>query len=114
MLLMPVFTEVEATTKMEPGYFLTLSAMLFIIGAVGALVRRNVLIVLMSVELMLNAGNLALVTFARSRHDAHAQAFAFIVMAVAAAEAAVGLAIVVGIFRSRRSVNLDELTSMKH
>jgi NADH-quinone oxidoreductase subunit K len=68
----------------------------------------------MSIELMLNAANLTLVTFGRSYHDSHAHAFAFVVMAVAAAEAAVGLAIVVGIFRNRRSVSVDELTLMKH
>ena len=96
------------------GDFLILSAALFCVGMVGALFRRNVLIVLMSVELMLNAGNIALVAFARSYHDARAHAFAFIVMAIAAAEAAVGLAIVVGIFRNRRSVNVDDLTLMKH
>ncbi len=69
---------------------------------------------LMGIELQLNAANLTLVAFARAHHDGHAQAFAFIVIAVAAAEAAVGLAIVVGIFRNRRSVNVDELTLMKH
>jgi len=94
--------------------FLLVSGVLFALGIVGALLRRNVLIVLMSVELMLNAANLALVAFARSYHDGRAHAFALIVMAIAAAEAAVGLAIVVGIFRSRRSVNVDELTLMKH
>jgi NADH-quinone oxidoreductase subunit K len=96
------------------GDFLGLSAALFVVGAFGALFRRNVLIVLMSIELMLNAANLALVTYSRMHGDGKAQAFAFIVMAIAAAEAAVGLAIVVGIFRNRRSVNVDELTLMKH
>jgi len=94
--------------------FLLLAAGLFAIGALGAMLRRNALIVLMSVELMLNAANLTLVAFGRSYHDPRAHAFAFLVMAVAAAEAAVGLAIVVGIFRARRSVNVDELTLMKH
>jgi NADH-quinone oxidoreductase subunit K len=94
--------------------FLVLAAILFAIGVIGVIVRRNALIVLMSVELMLNAANLTLVAFGRSHHDAHAHAFAFVVMAVAAAEAAVGLAIVVGIFRNRRSVSVDELTLMKH
>ncbi len=93
--------------------FLILSAILFAIGASGAILRRNALIVLMSVELMLNAANLTLVAFGRSHHDTHAHAFAFIVIAVAAAEAAVGLAIIVGIYRNRRSVSLDELTLMK-
>jgi NADH-quinone oxidoreductase subunit K len=94
--------------------FLIVAAALFAVGALGVILRRNALIVLMSVELMLNAANLTLVAFGRAHHDAHAHAFAFIVMAVAAAEAAVGLAIVVGVFRNRRSVNLDELTLLKH
>ncbi|HZS37707.1 MAG TPA: NADH-quinone oxidoreductase subunit NuoK [Polyangia bacterium] len=94
--------------------FLVLSAVLFAIGVLGVILRRNALIVLMSVELMLNAANLTLVAFGRAHHDSRAHAFAFLVMAVAAAEAAVGLAIVVGIFRSRRSVNVDELTLLKH
>jgi NADH-quinone oxidoreductase subunit K len=94
--------------------FLVLSALLFSIGVLGVILRRNALIVLMSVELMLNAANLTLVTFGRAHNDAHAHAFAFVVMAVAAAEAAVGLAIVVGVFRNRRSVSVDELTLMKH
>ncbi len=94
--------------------FLILSAALFAVGVLGVILRRNALIVLMSVELMLNAANLTLVAFGRAHHDSRAHAFAFLVMAVAAAEAAVGLAIVVGIFRNRRSVNVDELTLLKH
>ncbi len=94
--------------------FLILAAVLFAIGSFGVIFRRNALIVLMSVELMLNAANLTLIAFGRAYQDAHAHAFGFLVMAVAAAEAAVGLSIVVGIFRARRSVNIDELTLMKH
>lgn len=94
--------------------FLVLAALLFAVGVLGVILRRNALIVLMSVELMLNAANLTLVAFGRAHHDSRAHAFAFLVMAVAAAEAAVGLAIVVGIFRNRRSVNVDELTLLKH
>lgn len=94
--------------------FLIFAAVLFALGAVGVMMRRNVLIVLMSIELMLNAANLTLVAFGRSHLDPKAHAFAFLVMAVAAAEAAVGLAIVVGIFRNRRSINLDDLTLLKH
>jgi NADH-quinone oxidoreductase subunit K len=94
--------------------FLLLAAGLFAIGAIGVIMRRNALIVLMSVELMLNAANLTLIAFGRAHHDPRTHAFAFLVMAVAAAEAAVGLAIVVGVFRARRSVNIDELTLMKH
>jgi NADH-quinone oxidoreductase subunit K len=95
-------------------WFLELAAVLFVIGSLGVILRRNALIMLMGIELQLNAANLTLVAFGRAHHDARAHALAFIVIAVAAAEAAVGLAIVVGIFRNRRSVNVDELTLMKH
>ena len=95
------------------SHFLAVAAVLFLIGAVGVIVRRNALIALMSVELMLNAGNLTLVAFGRARHDSGFHVLAFLVIAIAAAEAAVGLAIVVGIFRNRHSINLDELNLMK-
>jgi len=94
--------------------FLLLAAILFAIGLVGVIWRRNALIVLMSVELMLNAANLTLLAFARALHDMKGHAIAFLVIATAAAEAAVGLAIVVGIFRTRRTANIDEVTLMKH
>ena len=94
-------------------HFLTLAAVLFGLGLMGVLLRRNILIVLMSVELMLNAANLTLITFARSHGQASGQGIAFFVMALAAAEAAVGLAIVVAVFRSRRTVNVDEINLMK-
>jgi NADH-quinone oxidoreductase subunit K len=96
------------------GHFLVLAAVLFLIGVAGVLIRRNALIILMSVELMLNAANLTLLAFARAHHDMKGHAIAFLVIATAAAEAAVGLAIVVGIFRTRRTANLDEVTLMKH
>jgi NADH-quinone oxidoreductase subunit K len=96
------------------GHYLALSAILFSIGVVGAIVRRNALIVLMSVELMLNAGNIALLAFARHHHDMKGQALAMLVIAIAAAEAAVGLAIVVGVFRSTRHANVDRLTTLRH
>jgi NADH-quinone oxidoreductase subunit K len=103
---------------MTPGVpvdnYLVVAGLLFGIGVLGVLLRRNALIVLMSIELMLNAANLTLLAFARARHDSTFQALAFLVVAVAAAEAAVGLAILVGIFRNRHSTNLDELTLMKH
>jgi NADH-quinone oxidoreductase subunit K len=95
-------------------YFLVLALLLFTVGAGGVIFRRNALIMLMSIELMLNAANLTFLAFARSHHDPRGHAFAFFIIAVAAAEAAVGLAIVVGIFRNRRSVNVDELTLMKN
>jgi NADH-quinone oxidoreductase subunit K len=94
--------------------FLLLAAILFAIGLTGVIWRRNALIVLMSVELMLNAANLTLLAFARAHHDMKGHAIAFLVIATAAAEAAVGLAIVVGIFRTRRTANIDEVTLMKH
>jgi NADH-quinone oxidoreductase subunit K len=94
--------------------FLFLAAILFAIGLTGVIWRRNALIVLMSVELMLNAANLTLLAFARAQHDMKGHAIAFLVIATAAAEAAVGLAIVVGIFRTRRTANIDEVTLMKH
>jgi NADH-quinone oxidoreductase subunit K len=95
-------------------HFLILSAFLFLIGAAGVLLRRNVLVVMMSIELMLNAGNLALITFSRVQGDAHGQALSFMVVAIAAAEVAVGLAIVVAVFRTRRSTNIDDLDELKH
>ncbi|MBK6848387.1 MAG: NADH-quinone oxidoreductase subunit NuoK [Proteobacteria bacterium] len=92
---------------------LGLAALLFCIGLAGVIVRRNLLIVMMSVELMLNAANLALVGFARVRGDLEGQGLAFLIVALAAAEAAVGLAIVVSVFRSRRTVYADEVTLLR-
>lgn len=94
-------------------HYILLSLALFLIGTAGVLLRRNALIVLMSIELQLNAGNLALLAFARSLGDAKGHVMAFFVIALAAAEAAVGLAILVGIYRTRQTVNLDELMMMK-
>lgn len=93
--------------------FLYLSGALFIVGVIGVLVRRNVLIVLMSIELMLNAANIALVAFSRMWGNHDGQAFAMFVIAVAAAEAAVGLAIVVSIFRSRVGADIDDLSALR-
>ena len=95
------------------AYYLILSFVLFLIGTTGVLLRRNALIVLMGIELQLNGGNLALLAFARELRDQKGHVFAFLVIALAAAEAAVGLAILVGLFRSRESVNLDDATMMK-
>jgi NADH-quinone oxidoreductase subunit K len=100
--------------KVGYGHFLVLAAVLFLIGMGGVLVRRNALIILMSVELMLNAANMTLLTFARMWGDLSAHTFALIVIAVAAAEAAVGLAIVVAVFRGRRNVDVDKLTALRH
>ena len=96
------------------GHFLVLGAVLFAISVAGVLLRRNALIMMMSVELMLNAANLTVITFARMWGDMSGQTFALIVIAVAAAEVAVGLAIVVAVFRGRRHVDVDRLTSLKH
>jgi NADH-quinone oxidoreductase subunit K len=96
------------------GHYLVLSVVLFGIGVVGAIMRRNALIVLMSIELMLNGGNLAVLAFARQRHDMAGHALAMTVIALAAAEAAIGLAIVVGVFRSTRHANIDRLNTLKY
>ncbi len=93
--------------------YLVLSAVLFCIGVAGVLTRRNALIIFMSVELMLNAANLALVAFSRFLPDVSGQVFVFFVMAVAAAEVAVGLAIIVVIFRQKESVDIDKVNLMK-
>jgi NADH-quinone oxidoreductase subunit K len=99
------------------GHFLVLAALLFAIGMVGMLIRRNALIMLMSAELMLNAANISLVVFARMWGGVEAlgaHTFALIVIGVAAAEASVGLAIVVAVFRGRHSVEVDHLTLLRH
>jgi NADH-quinone oxidoreductase subunit K len=97
-----------------PGHVLTLAALLFVIGVAGVLIRRNALVILMSIELMLNAANLTLLTFARVRGDNAAHVLAFLVIAVAASEAAVGLAIVIHVFRHYRGVNVDEVNDLKN
>jgi NADH-quinone oxidoreductase subunit K len=94
-------------------YYVGLSAILFIVGAIGVLVRKNLIIMFMSVELMLNAANLAFVAYARHYLSMDGQVFVFFVIAVAAAEVAVGLSMVVAIFRSRQTVNVDELSTLK-
>src|SRR5512140_2388317 len=95
------------------SYYLGLSALLFTIGVAGVLTRRNVIVVFMCIELMLNAVNLTLVAFSSSLGDVAGQALVFFVMAVAAAEAAVGLAIVIALFRNRLTVNIDEVNILK-
>ena len=99
---------------MSTTYYLLLSALLFTIGAVGVLVRRNAIVVFMCIELMLNASNLALVTFAKAHGNLDGQIAAFFVMVVAAAEVVVGLAIIVAIFRSRRSASVDDASLLKY
>src|ERR1700759_4610453 len=99
---------------MQVAYYLYLSAVLFTIGAVGVLVRRNAIVVFMCVELMLNAVNLSLVTFARLNGSLDGQIIAFFVMVVPAAEVVVGLAIIMSIFRSRKSASVDDANLLKY
>ena len=99
---------------MSATWYVLLSAVLFSIGAVGVLVRRNAIVVFMCIELMLNAGNLALVTFSRINGTLDGQIMAFFVMVVAAAEVVVGLAIIMSIFRTRRSASVDDANLLKY
>ncbi len=94
-------------------YYLVLSAILFTMGALGVLIRRNALVIFMSVELMLNAANLAFVAFARQYNAFSGQLFVFFVMTVAAAEVAVGLALIVAIFRVKHNIDVDQMSSLK-
>ena len=95
------------------SYYVALSAILFIIGAMGVLTRRNAILIFMSVELMLNAANLAFVAFSRLYQNMDGQIFVFFVMTVAAAEVAVGLALIVTIFHTKSSIDVDEINSLK-
>ncbi|MFG2017715.1 NADH-quinone oxidoreductase subunit NuoK [Actinomadura geliboluensis] len=99
---------------MSPGHYLALSAILFTIGALGVLMRRNALVVFMCIELMLNATNLAFVSFSRMHGNLDGQIIAFFVMVVAAAEVVVGLAIIMTIFRTRRSSSVDDANLLKY
>ena len=94
-------------------YYIGLSVVLFTMGALGVLIRRNAIIIFMSIELMLNATNLAFVTFARVYQSLNGQIFVFFVMAVAAAEVAVGLALIVAIFRSKHNIDIDQMNSLQ-
>jgi len=98
----------------SPGAYVGLAVVLFIIGSVGVLVRRNALVVFMCVELMLNAVNLAFIAFARLHGGLNGQVIAFFVMVVAAAEVVVGLAILTSIFRTRRSASVDDANLLKY
>ena len=95
------------------SWYLGLSAILFGLGTIGVLIRRNLIVVFMAIELMLNAVNLTFVTFARSQQAVDGHVIVFFVMAVAAAESAVGLAIILQVFRSRSTVNVDEVTMLR-
>jgi NADH-quinone oxidoreductase subunit K len=94
-------------------YYLALSAILFALGILGVLLRRNALVVFMSLELMFNAGNLAFITFARVYATVNAQVIVFFAMTVAAAEVAIGLALMVEIFRNKHSIDMDQMNSLK-
>jgi len=94
-------------------YYLILSAFMFIVGVAGVLTRRNAIVVFMSVELMLNSANLTLITFSSFMGNPVGQLFVFFVMTVAAAEAAVGLAIIIALFRNKQTVNIDEINILK-
>ncbi len=102
-----------AAIDITPNYYLVVGALLFTIGAVGLLLRRNVLVMFMCVELMLNAANLTFVTFARALDDVGGQAIVFFTLVVAAAEVAVGLAIIVAIFRRRQGATADDVRLLK-
>jgi NADH-quinone oxidoreductase subunit K len=104
----------EARTGMTTEPYIILAAILFSIGALGVLVRRNAIVVFMCVELMLNAANLAFVSFARQHGNLDGQIAAFFVMVVAAAEVVIGLAIIMAIFRTRRSASVDDANLLKY
>jgi NADH-quinone oxidoreductase subunit K len=100
--------------RVGPGAYLLLSAILFAIGVTGVLIRRNAIVVFMCVELMLNAVNLSFITFAKTNGALDGQVLAFFVMVVAAAEVVVGLAIIMTIFRTRRSASVDDASLLKY
>ena len=101
-------------SHLGPDHYLFLAALLFTIGALGVLLRRNAILVFMCVELMLNSVNLTLVTFSREKGTLDGQIMAFFVMVVAAAEVVVGLAIIMSIFRTRRSASVDDANLLKY
>jgi NADH-quinone oxidoreductase subunit K len=98
----------------SPAHYVALAVILFVIGGVGVLIRRNALVVFMSVELMLNAVNLSFIAFARLHGNLDGQVIAFFVMVVAAAEVVVGLAILTSIFRTRKSASVDDASLLKN
>ena len=99
--------------EITPQHYMIFSAALFMIGVIGVLVRRNIIIVFMSIELMLNAVNINLIAYARQLEDVVGQVFALFVIAVAAAEAAVGLGILLAFYRNKETVNIDEMNVMR-
>jgi NADH-quinone oxidoreductase subunit K len=101
-------------SQVPQSWFLVLSALIFALGVAGFLFRRSIITVFMSIELMLNAVNLSFVTFAYQHKDVSGHLFVFFVMVVAAAEAAVGLAIILTVFKNRSTLNIDDVSSMKN
>ena len=99
--------------EITANHYVALAAVLFALGTIGALLRRNALVMLMCIELMLNAANLVFLAYARAFGDAGGHAVAFFVMAIAAAEAAVGLTIILGVFRTRQTIDVDELDGLR-
>lgn len=95
------------------SYYLALSAVLFVIGVVGVLIRKNIIIILLSIELMLNATNINFVAFSYYLQDITGQVFVFFVMSVAAAEVAIGLAIIIALYRNRSTINVEDISLMK-
>jgi NADH-quinone oxidoreductase subunit K len=108
-----VEVEIKIMSSIPIEYFLILSAFMFVVGVAGVLIRRNAIVVFMCIELMLNSANLSLVTFSSYLGNPIGQIFVFFVMTVAAAEAAVGLAIIIAIFRNKLTVNIDEINIFK-
>lgn len=100
-------------TTIPTSFYVALSAVLFTLGVLGVLIRRNAIIIFMSIELMLNSANLVFVAFARQFAELDGQLFVFFIMTVAAAEVAVGLALIVTIFRTKQSINVDEINQLK-
>jgi len=100
-------------TTITPAHYMVLAAALFIIGVIGVLVRRNLIVIFMSIELMLNAVNINLVAFARQHEHVVGQVFALFVIAVAAAEAAIGLGIILAFYRNKETINVDEMSVMR-
>ncbi len=96
-----------------PAHYTVLSAALFVIGMIGVLVRRNIIVIFMSIELMLNAVNINLVAYSAQLHNAVGQVFAIFVICVAAAEAAIGLGIILAFYRNKETVNIDEMNLMR-
>jgi NADH-quinone oxidoreductase subunit K len=95
-------------------HYLVLAAVLFTIGVIGVLVRRNAIVIFMSIELMLNAANITFVAFSRFRNDMDGHVMAFLVMAIAAAEVAVGLGIIIAVFRTKKTIRVDQISLLKN